>query len=138
MTPEGWIAIGILVATALIVVRRWAPPEFVALGIPVVLVVTGVLDPAMALGGFGNHAVIALGAIFVVGAGLQGSGLASLVARAILKSGEGSLTDPFRLGPALLCPLLGLFAASRLSRRGPATRGRGAVQGEDEVQFACS
>jgi len=90
MTSDGWIAIGILAATALVVVRRWAPPEFVALGIPVALVVTGVLDPAMALGGFGNHAVIALGAIFVVGAGLQGSGLASLVARAILRVGGRS------------------------------------------------
>jgi di/tricarboxylate transporter len=88
MTPEGWIAVGILFGAALTIVRRWAPPEMVALGIPVLLVVTGVIDdPAQALMGFGNRAVIALGAIFVVGAGLQGSGLAALVARAILRLG---------------------------------------------------
>jgi hypothetical protein len=40
------------------------PPEAVALGIPVAPVVTGLLDdPGVARRGFGNHAVIALGAI---------------------------------------------------------------------------
>jgi di/tricarboxylate transporter len=86
MEPDGWIAVAILAVAGVVFVRRWAPPEVVALGIPVLLAVTGVFDdPLEALRGFGNPAVIALGAIFVVGAGLQGSGLAAYVARGILR-----------------------------------------------------
>jgi len=86
MELDGWIAVAILVGAGVTFVRRWAPPEAVALGIPVLLAVTGIFDdPLVALQGFGNPAVIALGAIFVVGAGLQGSGLAAYVARGILR-----------------------------------------------------
>ncbi|MCA9753257.1 MAG: SLC13 family permease, partial [Gemmatimonadetes bacterium] len=85
MSIDGWIAIGILFASGFTILKRWAPTELVALGIPVLLVLTGVLEPAEALQGFGNHAVIAIAAVFVVGAGLSGSGLAGLVARFILR-----------------------------------------------------
>ncbi|MBZ0269464.1 SLC13 family permease [bacterium] len=91
MDPHGWIAIAILALAALVFLRKWAPTEVVALAIPVLLSVTGVLpDPLVALQGFGNHTVIALGAIFVVGAGLRNSGLAALAARAILRLSGGS------------------------------------------------
>jgi di/tricarboxylate transporter len=91
MEPQGWIVIGILLTAAIVFVRKWAPPEIVALGIPVALAVTGTFDdPITVLRGFGNPAVIALGAIFVVGAGLQNSGLAGLVAHAILRLGSRS------------------------------------------------
>jgi len=87
---DGWIAVAILLGAGVVFVRKWAPPEVVALGIPVLLAVSGTLpDPLDALKGFGNPAVIALGAIFVVGAGLQESGLAAYIARGILRlSGE--------------------------------------------------
>ncbi len=86
MEPQGWIVIGILVAAVVTFVRKWLPPEIVALGIPVLLAITGIFDdPITVLHGFGNPAVIALGAIFVVGAGLQSSGLAGLVAGTIMR-----------------------------------------------------
>ncbi|GJM45387.1 MAG: SLC13 family permease [Gemmatimonadota bacterium] len=86
MGIDGWIAVAILVLAAVVFVRKWAPPEVVALGIPVLLAIAGIFpDPLTALQGFGNPAVIALGAIFVVGAGLQSSGIAALFARMILR-----------------------------------------------------
>jgi len=86
MDIHGWIAIAVLVVTVVAFVRRWAPPEVVALSIPVLLVATGVFpDADVVLRGFGNEAVVALGAIFVVGAGLRSSGLASILARMILR-----------------------------------------------------
>jgi di/tricarboxylate transporter len=86
MDPQGWIALAILAAAAVAFIRRWAPHEVVALAIPVLLAVTGVLDdPLEALRGFGDPTVIALGSIFVVGAGLQNSGIAALFARSILR-----------------------------------------------------
>jgi di/tricarboxylate transporter len=91
MGTDGWIVVAILVVAGVLFVRRWAPPEVVALAIPVLLAVTGVVrDPLDALQGFGDPAVIALGAIFVVGAGLQGSGLAAYAARGILRASGAS------------------------------------------------
>jgi di/tricarboxylate transporter len=88
---DGWIVVAILVAAGVLFVRKWAPPEVVALAIPVLLAVTGIVrDPLDALRGFGDPAVIALGAIFVVGAGLQGSGLAAYAARGILRASGGN------------------------------------------------
>ncbi len=60
--------------------------EATALSIPVVLAATGTLKSADdALQGFGNPAVIAIGAIFILGAGLKESGVATLMARGIAR-----------------------------------------------------
>ena len=67
--------------------------EATALAIPVVLAVTGTLESADdALKGFGNHAVIAIGAIFILGAGLKESGVATLMARGIARVAGRSQT----------------------------------------------
>jgi len=53
-----------------------------------VLAVTGTVSPAeAALRGFGNNAVIALGAIFVLSAGLKESGVATLMGRMLERFG---------------------------------------------------
>ncbi|MFN0151671.1 MAG: SLC13 family permease, partial [bacterium] len=84
MTSHGWIALATLFAAAVLFLLRVLPAEVVSLAIPVVLYLTGVLpDAADALRGFGNDQVVALGAIFVVGAGLHGSGVATIIARGI-------------------------------------------------------
>lgn len=84
MTPHGWIALATLLAAAALFLLRLLPAEIVSLAIPVVLYLSGVLPNAHdALRGFGNDQVVALGAIFVVGAGLHGSGVAALIARGI-------------------------------------------------------
>lgn len=88
MTAHAWIALATLFGAALLFLARLLPPEVVSLSIPVALYLTGVLrDPHDLLGGFGNEQVIALCAVFVVGAGLQGSGVADLMARGILRAG---------------------------------------------------
>ena len=98
MALHGWITVIIGATAAAAFVRRWAPAEAVALGIPVALAATGVFDdPLVALQGFGNPAVIALAAIFVVGAGLQGSGLAAYVAGAIARGGGKNETRTMSL-----------------------------------------
>ncbi|MHC4861866.1 MAG: SLC13 family permease, partial [Planctomycetota bacterium] len=90
MDAHGWIAVGTLVATIVLFVTRWIPRMATALAIPVVLTVTLTLEPAEALAGFGNHAVIAIGAIFIIGAGLKESGVATFTARGLEKlSGRG-------------------------------------------------
>lgn len=118
MEPHGWVAIAILIAAGVTFVKKWAPPEVVALSIPVLLAVTGVIEePLQALQGFGNPAVIALGAIFVVGAGLQGSGLAAAVARAIVRGGgrnEGRILALLMSATALVSGFMSNAASTAL------------------------
>ncbi len=85
------IAIGTLVAAVVLFITEAIPLAMTALAIPVVLAATGTLEsPDQALVGFGNPAVIALGAIFVMGAGLKESGVATLMARGLQRVGGRS------------------------------------------------
>ncbi len=91
MTLHAWIAIGTLAFATTMLMTRWLPIPITALSIPVILSSTGVLaDPKDALRGFGNNAVIAIGAIFVVGAALRESGVATLIARGLQRVGGKS------------------------------------------------
>ena len=75
MSFHGWVSLAILLGAAVLFLTRWIRLELVALSIPVLLFVTGaVSEPSQALAGFGNQAVIAIAAVFVLGAGIQESG----------------------------------------------------------------
>ncbi len=93
LTVHGWIALATLAFATTMLITRWLPIPITALSIPVILTSTGVLsDPRDALRGFGNNAVIAIGAIFVVGAALRESGVATLIARGLQRVGGRSET----------------------------------------------
>jgi di/tricarboxylate transporter len=83
MDFQAWVALATLVTAVVLFVTKWLPMEATALAIPVVLTATGVLGEKEALAGFGNQAVIAIGAIFILGAALRESGVATLMARGI-------------------------------------------------------
>src|SRR5210317_1272057 len=88
MDIHAWIAIATLIVAMVLFISNLIPLEATALSIPVVLAVTGTVSPAeAALRGFGNNAVIALGAIFVLSAGLQESGVATLMGRMLERFG---------------------------------------------------
>jgi len=91
VTLHGWIALAILVAAAALFISRRLPLEATAIAIPLALFLTGTVpDAEVALSGFGNQAVIALAAVFVLGAALQESGVAELLARRVERMGAGS------------------------------------------------
>ena len=91
MELHGWIALATLAVAAVLFLSRKLPLELTALGIPVVLFATGTVpDAGAALQGFGNHAVVAIAAVFVLGAGLQESGVAALIARGVQRLGGRS------------------------------------------------
>jgi di/tricarboxylate transporter len=88
MDIHAWIAMATLVVAMVLFISKLIPLEATALSIPVVLAVTGTVSPAeVALRGFGNSAVIALGAIFVLSAGLKESGVATLMGRMLERFG---------------------------------------------------
>lgn len=100
MDAHGWIAVATLVVATLLFVTEWVALPLVALSIPVVLAVTGVVSAPVALSGFGNHAALSIAATFVVSMGLRESGVATLMARGLERLGG------HREGPLLLVTLL--------------------------------
>ncbi len=115
---EAWIAVATLIAAAFLFFTKLLPIGVTALSIPVVLVATGVItNPSDALKGFGNHAVIAIASIFVVGGALQESGVATLIARGLHRMGgrsEGRLLVLVMLASALLSAFINNAAAVAL------------------------
>jgi len=95
MSFHAWASVIILGYSAALFITRWVRLEIVALAIPVALFLTGALPEAGdALSGFGNQAVIAIAAVFVLSAGIEESGVAAWLARLMQRiggSGERSL-----------------------------------------------
>jgi di/tricarboxylate transporter len=90
MPVHGWIALAILIVAAVLFLTRRLPLEATAIGIPLALFLTGTVPEAeVALQGFGNQAVIALASVFVLGAAMQSTGVAELVARRLGQVGGG-------------------------------------------------
>ncbi len=88
---EGWIALATLAAATTLFITKALPVPVTALSIPVILYATGVLpDARVALGGFGSQAALAIAAVFILGAGLKESGVASLLARLLQRVGGKS------------------------------------------------
>ncbi|MGH2452785.1 MAG: SLC13 family permease [bacterium] len=83
MTLHALATLGILAAAvAALALNRWRP-DVIALGVLLLLALTGLVSAEEAVGGFGMPAVVALAAVFVLGAGLEQTGAAALVSRTV-------------------------------------------------------
>lgn len=111
MDAHAWIAIATLVVAMICFITKIIPLEATALSIPVILAVTGTVTPMeLALRGFGNNAVIALGAIFVLSAGLKESGVASLMGRMLERFGGKKESNLILLIMASTCALSAIMS----------------------------
>jgi len=111
MDMHAWIAIATLVVAMVLFISKLIPLEATALSIPVVLAVTGTVTPAEAvLRGFGNSAVIALGAIFVLSAGLKESGVATLMGGMLERFGGKKEWSLILLIMVTTCVLSGIMS----------------------------
>ena len=75
MDLHAWITACTLVAIVLALIRDIARPDVVFLSALGVLLIAGVISPDEAFGGFAHPAVIAVGALFVVAAGIEETGV---------------------------------------------------------------
>ncbi|HID54295.1 MAG TPA: SLC13 family permease [Anaerolineae bacterium] len=94
MTLEMWLVTGILVTAVILFISEKVRVDVVALGVVVLLMLTGLLTTSEALAGFSSTAVLTIGALFVVGGGVMNTGLAGTIGRRILSI---SGTDELRL-----------------------------------------
>ena len=89
ITLSGWFAIAVTATVFLVMVlRRGVPTDLLFLGGVVALTTLGVLSPKEALAGFANPAVLTIGALFVVSAGLRATGVLDRVGNRLLGSAQ--------------------------------------------------
>ncbi len=105
MTFEMWLAVAILVAAVVLFISEKLRVDVVALGVVVILMLSGLLTTEEALAGFSSTAVLIIGSLFIVGGGVMNTGLAGTIGRRILAIAgrrEGRLTVVLMGAVALL------------------------------------
>ncbi len=80
---QAWLTIAVIVAIAGALLRDVARPDLIFLGGLGVLLLAGVISPEDAFAGFSNTAVLTVGALFVVAAGVQQTEALSALDRAL-------------------------------------------------------
>lgn len=103
MSFEIIVVAGILVLALGLLITEWLPPDQVAVLVLVLTVCTGAVTPGEAIAGFGSPAIITVCSVYVLSAGLFGSGLANILGRQILRLGGRSETG-------LLLAIMGVSA----------------------------
>lgn len=71
---EAWFTIGLLAIVLITLIRTELSPHLVMMAALTLLSLSGILSPAEALSGFSNPGLMTVAAMFVIAAGMQGSG----------------------------------------------------------------
>ncbi len=108
-----WIISAILFFTVYLLITEKISVDLTAIGIMVLLVVSRVLTPKEAIGGFANPAVITVGAMFVVSKGMMRTGGVEFLGRKIINMAQGN----YKL--ALIIILLSVAVASAFINNTP-------------------
>lgn len=92
MTLQIIITFLILIGAIVLFVTEKLRVDLVALLVLVSLVFTGLVTPTEALSGFSNPAVVTVWAVFILSAGLSGTGVAHVIGRQVLRvAGKGEV-----------------------------------------------
>ncbi len=97
MTVAMMISLGVLVLVVVGLTLTATSPDMVLLGGLVVLLVTGTVSPAEALGGFSNEGLVTIGALFVVAEGVRQTGGIAFVGLRVLGAPRGRARSQLRL-----------------------------------------
>jgi len=85
MSTDIIIVLGILAVVIFLFIVEWVRVDVVGLLVIVALPLTGVIDSHEAISGFGSNAVVSIIAVFIIGAGLDKSGVMNLLSRYIIR-----------------------------------------------------
>ena len=85
-----WIVSAILLITLYLLITEKISVDLTAIGIMVLLVVSGVLTPKETISGFSNPALITVGAMFVVSKGMMRTGGVEFLGRKIIQVARGN------------------------------------------------
>lgn len=87
--PEAWGTLAVVASVFALLIFTRLPADFVFLGALAVLLVTGILDAASGLAGFGSSGLVTVGVLYVVVAGLQETGGLSWISQHVLGTPRG-------------------------------------------------
>jgi di/tricarboxylate transporter len=79
-----WIVTAILIATLYLLISEKLPIDLTAIGIMVALMVTGLLNPAEAVSGFSNPAVLTVGAMFLISQAMIRTGAVGIIGEKVM------------------------------------------------------
>lgn len=99
------MALAVLALAVGVLVTERLRADLVAVLVLLVLTLTGLVSPAEAVSGFSSPAVVTIGGVFLLSAGLQRTGVANWLAHGIERAGRGNET---RLVLALMTTVAGL------------------------------
>ena len=108
-----WIVSLLLVCTLYLLISEKISIDLTAIGIMVVLMVTGVLAPKEAVAGFANPAVMTVGAMFLISRAMIRTGMVGFISQAVIDWSRG------RAWFALLLVLLIVGVASAFINNTP-------------------
>lgn len=97
MSSDGWITLAVVVATFVALVRNWAPPDMLFMAGAALLALFGVITPKEAFAGFANEGMLTVAVLFVVAAGLEQTGVLSLVGHHVLGRARSDRSALLRL-----------------------------------------
>ena len=94
---HAWFTLGVIIITIVALLREIAQPELILIGALGLLLFAGVVEPKQAFQGFASPAVFAIGALYVVAAGVQRTEALRFLDKILLPTSKGIVTTLFRL-----------------------------------------
>jgi di/tricarboxylate transporter len=85
-----WVMSIILILALGLLITEKLPLDLTAIGIMVILMVTGILTPLEAVAGFSNPAVITVGAMFLISRAMVRTGVVGYIAQKVISSSRGN------------------------------------------------
>ncbi len=117
LTPDIALVLAILAVAVFLFISEIIRMDLTALIVLVALFFTGLVEPAQALSGFSNPAVIAVGGMFVLSVGLTRTGVSSLIGAQVLRlarQGEARLVAVLMTATALLSSFMNNTAVATM------------------------
>ncbi|MGD9190785.1 MAG: SLC13 family permease, partial [Desulfobacterales bacterium] len=108
-----WLVTLILVVAMLLLITEKLPVDLTSIGIIVVLLISGILNPTEAIAGFASPAVITVGAMFLISKGMIRTGAVGFISQKVFEYSRG------RLIMAILLILLIVGTASAFMNNTP-------------------
>jgi di/tricarboxylate transporter len=109
MPIEAAFTITVLIVTLVVLSGQWLRADLTALLVMLTLILSGVLSPTEAFSAFGQPVILIMASVFVIGAALFETGVATLIANQILRfsqRGEATLMLVIILTAALMTAIL--------------------------------
>ena len=116
----------LLIATLVVLAGQWLRSDMAALLVMLVLIASRILSPVEAFSAFGQPVILIVASIFVIGAALLDTGVATMIANQILRFGHrGEVTLIFIV--MLTAAVMTSFLEGLLVVALPAPSSRGSV-----------